>query len=151
MDFLPVLAFVAYVIFKIFKALAQTGEDDKAGEINRPWENDQPWENDETKKTGRPAILLQRTEKRIAPAIVNPENITRQDTLSRQDTLTRQNNDLTPDYREKAVTLSVPASLEEQTNPWLELLSGENLVQGMVLKEILQPSRALRPFSLQRR
>jgi hypothetical protein len=122
-DFLPVLAFVAYVIFKIFKALAQTGEDDKAGEINRPWENDQPWENDETKKPGRPAIPLRPS----------------------------QNNDSTPDYREKAVTLSVPASLEEQTNPWLELLSGENLVQGMVLKEILQPPRALRPFSLQRR
>lgn len=128
MDFLPILGFVAYVIFKIFKVIAQTGEAGKAGKVNKPWENDRPWENDKTNKAGRPAIPLRRTKKRIAPA-----------------------TDLTPNYREQAVIPSVPASLEEQTNPWLELLVGDNLVQGMVLKEILQPPRALRPFSLQRR
>ncbi|MDA8212225.1 MAG: hypothetical protein M0021_10155 [Clostridia bacterium] len=175
MDILAILGFVIYVLFKVAKGLGKAGdtEEERLPVPRRrkyipprqdTW-NDDSWDDDADWKQV-PRMKPTAAETRAAPAgtktakqrtsimpnqgqVMRPE-LTGSVTAGRDGT-TGQNTGRNPSYREPAVPAPVPAVAEEQPNPWLKLLTGDNLVQGIVLSEILQPPRAMRPFSTRRR
>lgn len=170
MDILAILGFVIYVLFKVTGNIGRGGgADEERPPVPRPrkytpkqdtwdddtWNDDPDWKQVARAKpkaaetgaapagtkaaTQRASIMPSRGEimrhKQVGPVIAD------------QGGTAEQNRD----YGETPVPVSVPAAAEEQPNPWLKLLTGDNLVQGIVLSEILQPPRALRPFSTGRR
>lgn len=175
MDILAILGFVIYVLFKVAKGLGKTGdiEEERLPVPRRrkyipprqdTWDDDS-WDDDADWKQV-PRMKPKAAETRVAPAetktakqrksiIPNQGQVIRHEqvgsVIAGRDGIMEQNTGRNPSYREPAVPAPVPAVAEEQPNPWLKLLTGDNLVQGIVVSEILQPPRALRPFSTRRR